>query len=84
MASLVSSDHKEKCTLIETIHGEVKLIKRSDDSPTNLETLKFSNLKDCMEFVDKTNFKLLLLIWEKNETVGKGKLQKKIKNKILV
>lgn len=60
MASLVSSDHKEKCTLIETIHGEVRLIKRSDDSPTNLETLKFSNLKDCMEYVDKNKFQIIV------------------------
>ena len=73
MPSLGSSHHKRKCTLIETIHGEVELIIRSDDSP-NLEVLKFSNLKDCMEFVDKTNFKLLLLIWGENESVGKGEL----------
>jgi len=58
MASLVSSDHKEKYTLIETIHGEVKLIKRSDHSPTNLKTLKFSNLKDGMEYVDKNKFQI--------------------------
>ncbi len=58
MASLVSSDHKEKCTLIETIDEEVKLIKRSDDSSTNLETLKSSNLKDCMEYVDKNKFQI--------------------------
>jgi hypothetical protein len=58
MVSLVSSDHKEKCTLIETIHGGVKLIKRSDDSPTSLETLNFSNLKDCMEYVDKNKFQI--------------------------
>ena len=57
MPSLGSSHHKRKCTLIETIHGEVELIKRSDDSP-NLEILKFSNLKECMEYVDKNKFQI--------------------------
>jgi len=85
MASLVSSDHKEKCTLIETIHGEVKLIKRSDDSPPNLETLEFPNLRDCMEYVDKNKFQITVThLGRKRSSREQKKLQKKIQNKILV
>jgi hypothetical protein len=61
MIDLVSSNYEEKCTLIETIHGEVKLIKRSYDSPNNLETFKFSNLKDCWEYVDKNKFQVNII-----------------------
>jgi len=41
------------------IFGQVELIKRSDDSP-NLEILKFSNLKDCMEYVEKNKFQIIV------------------------
>ncbi len=44
-----------KCTLIETIQGEVKLIKRAD---ANLTTLEFSNLKDCLDYVSKNRFQI--------------------------
>ena len=57
MSSLDSSHHKQKCTLMETIHGEVELIIRSDDSP-NLEVLKFSNLRDCMQYVEKNKLQI--------------------------
>ena len=52
---IVSFDHKEKCTLIETLHGEVKLIKRAH---ANLMTLNFSNLKECLAYVDKNQFQI--------------------------
>ena len=61
MIGLVGSNHKEKCTLIETVHGEVKLIKRSHDSPNNLETFKFPNLKDCLEYVDQNKFQVNII-----------------------
>jgi hypothetical protein len=72
MIGLVGSNHKEKCTLIETIHGEVKLIKRSHDSPNNLETFKFSNLKDCLEYVDKNKFQVNII-----HSGKKGMIEKK-------
>ena len=78
MSILMSSHHKGKCTLIETLHGEVELIKRSDDSP-NLEILKFSNLKDCMEYVEKNKFQITVThlgrkrIGRERETLEKDK-----------
>ena len=48
-------NYKEKCTLIETIHGEVKLIRRGN---ANLVTLNFSNLRDCLDYVDKNQFQI--------------------------
>jgi len=66
-----SSHHKQKCTLIETILGQVELIKRSDDSP-NLEILKFSNLKDCMEYVEKNKFQITVRHLGRKRISGRG------------
>jgi len=43
------------CTLIETIHGEVKLITRANEF---LEALRFSNLNDCLEYVDRNRLQI--------------------------
>jgi hypothetical protein len=48
-------DHAPKCTLIETVHGDVKLIKRAN---AGLTTLNFSNLRDCLDFADKNQFQI--------------------------
>ena len=72
MSSLGSSQHGQKCTLIESIHGEVKLIKRSDDSPTDLESLKLSNLKDCMEYVEKNKFQITVRHLGRKRISGRG------------
>jgi len=61
MINLAGSNYKEKCTLIETVHGKVKLIKRSNNSPNNLETFQFSNLKDCWEYVDQNKFQVNII-----------------------
>ena len=51
-------NHKEECTLIETFHGEIKLIKRSH---ANLVTLSFSNLRECLAYVDKNQFEINIM-----------------------
>ena len=53
--TMVGLDPIQKCTLIETIQGEVKLIKRAD---ANLTTLEFSNLRDCLDYVSKYRFQI--------------------------
>ena len=53
--------HKEKCTVIQSLHGEVKLIKRSYRSRPSLVTLCFSNLKDCLEYADKNQFQINIM-----------------------
>jgi len=52
------SNCRGNCTLIETIHGEVKLITRSNDF---LETLRFPNLKDCLEYVDRSRLQINII-----------------------
>ena len=84
MSSLGSSHHKQKCTLIETIYGEVKLIIRSDDSSTDLETLKFSNLKDCKEYVDKNKFQITVTHLGRKRNSRGGETLEEIKNSIMV
>ncbi len=65
----------QKCTVIETLNGEVKLIKRSDDAPADLETLSFANLEDCMEYVGKNKFQISVTHIRRNrkETIAEGK-----------
>ena len=49
---------KQKCTVIESFHGEVKLIKRANPFQPRLVTLNFSNLKDCLDYVSENNFEI--------------------------
>ena len=46
------------CTLIETIHGEVKLITRANEF---LEALRFSSLNDCLEYVDRNKLQISII-----------------------
>ncbi len=82
MSSLESSHHKSKCTLIENIRGEVKLIKRSDHSPANLVTLIFSSLKNCMEYVDKNKFQIIVTHSGRKRSSGERENLEEIKNSI--
>jgi hypothetical protein len=49
------SNRRGNCTLIETIHGGVKLITRANEF---LEALRFSNLDDCLEYVDRNKLQI--------------------------
>jgi hypothetical protein len=53
--------HQEKCTVIESLHGQVKLIKRSHKSGPSLVTLSFLSLKDCLEYADKNRFQINIM-----------------------
>ncbi len=52
---------KEKCTVVESIYGDVKLIKRSHEFGSSLVTLSFSNLTDCLEYVDRNRFHISVM-----------------------
>ncbi len=73
MATLDAS--YQKCTVIETLSGEVQPIKRSDEAPTDLETLRFPNLEDCMEYVWKNKFRINVthLRTNRKETIAEGR-----------
>ena len=66
--------HKEKCTVIQSLHGEVKLIKRSYKSRPSLVTFCFSNLKDCLEYADKNQFQINIM----HSGRKKGRERKKV------
>ncbi len=61
--------------MIETLNGEVKLIKRSNGAPADLETLSFPNLEECMEYVGKNEFQINVthLGRRRKETIAEGK-----------
>jgi hypothetical protein len=52
---------QEKCTVIESLRGEVKLIKRSYQSGPRLVTLSFPSLRDCLEYADKNRFQINIM-----------------------
>ncbi len=56
MENLIQIEQRETCTVIESLYGEVKLIKRSFQPQPGLVTLSFSNLKDCLDYVDRNQF----------------------------
>lgn len=53
--------HQEKCTVIESLHGGVKLIRRSHKSGPSLVTLSFPSMKDCLEYADKNRFQINIM-----------------------
>jgi len=52
---------KEKCTVIESMQGKVKLIQRIDESYSRLLTLSFLNLRNCMEYAAKNQFQINII-----------------------
>jgi len=64
---------KEKCTVVESICGEAKLIKRSCESRPALVTLCFPSLTDCLEYVDRNRFHVNVMYSGRRKTEdGKG------------
>jgi len=61
MNGLIDTSPGEKCTVIESICGQVKLIKRSRESCPALVTLSFSNLEDCLEYINENHFQLHII-----------------------
>lgn len=70
MVRAIALPEREKCTVIESFFGDVKLIKHADPSRSFLETHRFPNLKDCLDFVDRNNFEISVV------HSGKGKNNK--------
>jgi hypothetical protein len=61
MPSSMNMSDREKCTVIESIYGEVKLIKRSYQSEPSLVTLSFPNLEDCLDYVERNQFQISVM-----------------------
>jgi hypothetical protein len=61
---------KENCTVIESIYGDVKLIKRSRESAPALVTLSFSNLQDCLAYADKNQFRINIVYSGRKKNQG--------------
>jgi hypothetical protein len=53
--AIASLNPKENCTLIESMHGKVKLIWRAN---ANLMSLNFSNLEECLNYADKNQIQI--------------------------
>ncbi len=61
MVSFADIPRKQKCTVIESFQGGVKLIKRSHKSGPSLVTLSFPSLKDCLEYAVKNRFHINIM-----------------------
>ncbi len=73
MDNLIQTHQRERCTVIESLYGEVKLIKRSFQPQPGLVTLSFSNLKDCLEYVDKNQFEVNVMYSGKRKKESENK-----------
>ncbi len=54
----VNVDRNNKCTLIESIQGRVKLIKRTRNTNPTLVTQNFSSLEDCLNYAKKNQLEI--------------------------
>jgi len=61
MARRLGLDKSNGCTVIETLHGDVKLIRRAYDVYPTLITSNFSNLADCLQYVEKNRFEINII-----------------------
>jgi len=61
MINLTDSNPRYRYTVIETIYGEVKLIRSSEQPSSNIETLRFPNLSDCMDYLNRNQFRIDVL-----------------------
>ena len=61
MGRQVDLDKNNGCTLIETTHGAVKLIRRANDVYPTLITRNFSSLADCLKYVHKNQFQINII-----------------------
>ena len=73
MIGLPTFNSREKCTVIESIYGEVKLIKRSFESRPSLVTLNFPNLQDCLDYADKNRFQINIIYSGKRKSNNQAK-----------
>ena len=64
------SEENNRCTLIETTHGTVKLIRRDHDVYPTLITCNFSSLDDCLKYVEKNRFEINIIHSGKKRTRG--------------
>jgi hypothetical protein len=68
MSPRVDLDKSNRCTVIETLHGMVKLIRRTHDVYPTLITSNFSNLDDCLKYVEKNRFEINIIHSGKRKT----------------
>lgn len=61
MSRRVDLDKINRCTVIETTHGTVKLIRRANDVYPTLITSNFSSLDDCLKYVEKNRLEINII-----------------------
>jgi len=76
MSRLADLDKSNRCTVIETLHGTVKLIRRAHDVYPTLITSNFSNLDDCLNYVEKNRFEINIIHSGKKKTREESKKTK--------
>jgi len=57
----VNPDKKNRCTVIESMHGMVKLIRRAPDVYPTLVTCDFRTLEDCLKYAEKNRFEINII-----------------------
>ena len=61
MGQLVDPDKNNRCTVIESPLGMVKLIRRARDIYPTLITSSFPSLDDCLRYVKRNRFEINII-----------------------
>ena len=61
MSLRVDLDKNNKCTVIASTHGMVKLIRRAPDVCPTLITCNFSSLEDCLKYAERNRFEINIM-----------------------
>ena len=61
MGHLVDTEKNNRCTVIESPLGMVKLIRRTHNAHPTLVTSIFSSLEDCLKYAEKNRFEINII-----------------------
>ena len=61
MGHLVDTEKNNRCTVIESPLGMVKLIRRVHNVNPTLITSNFSSLEDCLKYAEKNRFEISII-----------------------
>jgi len=61
MGQLMDLDKNNRCTVIESPLGMVKLIRRTHNAHPTLVTSIFSSLEDCLKYAETNRFEINII-----------------------
>jgi len=69
----VDPNMNNRCTVIESMHGMVKLIRRTPDGYPTLVTCDFPSLEDCLKYAESNRFEINIIHSGKRRNLEESK-----------